>query len=60
MSTEKSRRASALAASKGQDERTRPTFASPRRRGLGAVEYALLTLIALGVAITIVMAIVNP
>jgi hypothetical protein len=31
-----------------------------RRRRLGPVEYTLLTLIALGVAVTVVMAIVNP
>jgi hypothetical protein len=35
-------------------------FASPARRRVGSVEYALLALIALGVAITVVMAIVNP
>jgi hypothetical protein len=32
----------------------------PKWRRLGAVEYALLVLIALGIAITVVMAILNP
>ena len=49
-----------LAAIDGQHHRMRRRFASPPRQRLGAVEHALLALIALGVAITIVMAIVNP
>jgi len=43
-----------------QHERERRRFTSPGTRGLGPVEYMLLALIALGVAITLVMAIVNP
>jgi hypothetical protein len=40
-------------------ERKRHRFASARPR-LGLVEYALLALIALGVTITLAMAIANP
>jgi hypothetical protein len=42
------------------DERNRRRFPSPTARRLGPVECALLALIALSVAITVVMAIVNP
>jgi hypothetical protein len=41
-------------------ERGRRRFSSPTARRLGSVEYTLLALIAFGVAITAVMAIVNP
>jgi hypothetical protein len=41
-------------------ERTRPRFRSPATRWPGLVEYALLALIGLGVAITFAMAIVDP
>jgi hypothetical protein len=46
-------------ATRGRYVHRRRALASSSRR-LGAVEYALLALIALGVAITIAMAIVNP
>lgn len=49
-----------LVAIGGQHKLARRRFTWPARRRLGAVEYALLALIALGVAITIVMAIVTP
>jgi hypothetical protein len=42
------------------DKRTRRRFDRPTARRLGPVECMLLALIALGVAITVVMAIVNP
>jgi hypothetical protein len=41
-------------------ERTRHRFSAPSVWRLGAVECALLALIALGVATTVVMAIENP
>jgi hypothetical protein len=43
-----------------RDERRRRRFSSPTARRLGSFEYTLLALIASGVAITAVMAIVNP
>jgi hypothetical protein len=49
-----------LVASKGPPEPKRRRFASRARRRLGPMEYTLLALIILGVAITIAMAIVNP
>jgi hypothetical protein len=64
MSTDKSSRPPPLNHSTRNDlspgRAAKPTLASPRLRRLGAVEYGLLALITLGVAITSVMAIVNP
>jgi hypothetical protein len=42
------------------DEPERPRFRPPTAGRLGPFECTLLALIALGVAITVVMAIVNP
>jgi hypothetical protein len=49
-----------LVAIGGQHQPAQRRSPWPTRRRVGAVEYTLLALIALGVAITIVMAIVNP
>jgi hypothetical protein len=40
--------------------RARPSSGRPTRRRLGPLEYMLLALIALGVAITIAMAVIDP
>lgn len=44
----------------GARRRAHPSQDRPTRRRLGRMEYMLLALIALGVAITIAMAIIDP
>lgn len=49
-----------MVGTKERAERKRHRFLSPSVRRLGLVEYTLIALIALGVAITVAMAILNP